>query len=187
MIFLIFLFLSAWASRSSVDVHKTFALSGRHHAEVEGFAEYERGVVSPRCEVDILVAVETGCCLQEAKLAQIKNVLHDFASSLHESIAGEDHGLRLAMVSFGDQVKSHISFNDSSERVFHSSVEELELFGEPPQFNSLFDELHSHSRHFRRNARKSIILFTDGNGADHPNFEYLEGNNRCFFIKKALF
>ena len=182
MIFLIFFFWSAEASRSSLDVLKTYALSGKQQAEVEGFAEYERAVVSPRCEVDVLVAVETGCCLQEAKLAQIKNVLHDFTSSLYESIAGDEHGLRLAMVSFGDHVKSHVSFNDSSERVFHSSVDELQLFGEPPQFNSLFDELPSHLRHFRKNARKSIILFTDGNGADDPNFEFLEGNNR-FSIK----
>ena len=182
MIFLIFLFWSAGASRASLDVLKTYALSGKQQAEVEGFAEYERAVVSPRCEVDVLVAVETGCCLQEAKLAKIKNVLHDFTSSLYESIAGDDHGLRLALVSFGDQVKSHVkshvSFNDSSERVFHSSVDELELFGEPPQFNSLFDQLPSYLRHFRKNARKSIILFTDGNAADDPDFEFLEGNNR---------
>ena len=180
MIFLIFFFWSAGASRASLDVLKTYALSGKQQAEVEGFAEYERAVVSPRCEVDVLVAVETGCCLQEAKLAKIKNVLHDFTSSLYESIAGDDHGLRLALVSFGDQVKtkSHVSFNDSSERVFHSSVDELELFGEPPQFNSLFDQLPSYLRHFRKNARKSIILFTDGNAADDPDFEFLEGNNR---------
>jgi hypothetical protein len=187
MIFLIFFFWSAGASRASLDVLKTYALSGKHQAEVEGFAEYERAVVSPRCEVDVLVAVETGCCLQEAQLAQIKNVLHDFTSSLYESIAGDEHGLRLAMVSFGDQV--NVSFNDSSERVFHSSVDELQLFGEPPQFNSLFDELPSHLRHFRKNARKSIILFTDGNGADDPNFEFLEGNNRfsikTHFLRKA--
>ena len=79
------------------------------------------------------------------------------------------------MVSFGEQVKSHVSFNDSSERALHSSIEELALFGEPPQFNSLFDELPSHLSDFRRNSRKYMILFTDGNGADDPNFEFFEG------------
>lgn len=66
----------AGASRNLV-VHKTWfsGKSSQSFAEIDGFPEYKRGIVSPRCDVDVLVAVESGCCLQEAKLRQIKSVL----------------------------------------------------------------------------------------------------------------
>ena len=102
-----------------------------------------------------------------------------FATSLHESIDGEDHGLRLSMISFGDHTKSHLSFNDSSERAFQAAVDELDLFGEPVQFNQLFNDLPNHTKNYRQSARKTIVLFTDGNGVDAPNFEILEGTLPC--------
>ena len=106
-------------------------------------------------------------------------VFFSFATSLHESIDGEDHGLRLSMISFGDHTKSHLSFNDSSERAFQAAVDELDLFGEPVQFNQLFNDLPNHTKNYRQSARKTIVLFTDGNGVDAPNFEILEGTLPC--------